>query len=161
MSRMADTLKKIVFHTVAVYVAMLASIILTMLLILIIPGAGQVATPIGRLLEPPFWLPQLASGAAAGWLIRRRLSITNGGYGVVLPAVLLAANILTEGLRMRASTPLVDIYFSANSGDTEGLYKLFFTAPLYTAIAYGLGALASKLMKKATHNVSKRPDLPS
>jgi hypothetical protein len=124
---------------------MTASVILTMLLILIIPGAGQTSNLVGRLLDPPFWIPQLACGAMAGWFVSRRFAVFNSGYALLIPLTLLLLNILTEGLRMRAYTPLMDIYFSADSGATEGLYKLFFTAPANTAVAYCAGALASRI----------------
>jgi hypothetical protein len=123
---------------------MIASVILTMLLILIVPGAGQTSNPVGRLVEALFWIPQLACGAMVGWFLRRHFAIFNSGYALLIPLAFLLWNILTEGLRMRAYTPLKDIYFSANSGDTEGLYKLFFTAPVYTAVAYCLGAFAAR-----------------
>lgn len=149
---MKDAIKKIGIHTLAVYVAMVASVILTIVLILIIPGAGRAASPVGKVLDAPFWVPQLTCGAALGWFVRRRLSLTNEGYGIILPAVLLGMDILKEGLPMRKWTPLVDIYFSANNGDTEGIYKLIFVAPVYVAAAYALGALASTLAKTKTHD---------
>jgi hypothetical protein len=133
---------------------MVAGVILSMLLALIIPGAGQTSTLVGRVLDPPFWIPEVAAGAAVGWLVRRRLAILNAALCLVVPIVLLVSNILTEGLRMRTYTPLIDIYFSANSGDTEGLYKLTFTAPVYVAVAYCVGALAAKLFKPQTQDLT-------
>ena len=121
---------------------MLASVLLTMLLILIVPAFGQ-ATGIGRVMDAPFWLPQIVCGAVFGWIVQRRSLVSNPGFGILVPLCLLLSNILTEGLRMRNYTPLIDVYFSGNSGATEGMYKLVFTAPLYTGIAYTLGALAS------------------
>jgi hypothetical protein len=142
VSGVRKIITQITIHTGAIYLAMLAAVILTMLLILIFPPAGQRSTLIGSMTEAPFWTPEIICGAAAGWLIRQRFSILHSGYGILIPLFLLVWNILTEGLRMRPYTPLIDIYFSAHSGDTEGLYELFLTAPLYTAIAYCLGALA-------------------
>jgi hypothetical protein len=139
-----QTFRKIGLHTIAVYLAMFVSVILAMLTTLIIPGAGQASTLIGRTLEPPLWLPQVICGGLAGWIVKRRFGIGDGGFGILIPLLLLLLSIFTEGLEMRPYTPLADIYFSADSGATEGLYKLIFTAPLYTAIAYCLGALASK-----------------
>jgi len=83
--------------------------------------------------------------------------MANGGWGIIIPAALLAGNVLMEGLRMRAYTPLVEIYFSANSGATEGRYKVVFTAPLYTAVAYPLGAMAAKLIKTEPREVKPEP----
>jgi hypothetical protein len=150
MNVVRNTISKIMVHTIAVYVAMLASVLLAMLLILIVPAFGQ-ATGVGRVMDPPFWLPQIVCGAIVGWIVRRHSLVSNPGFGILFPLCLLLWNILTEGLRMRNYTPLIDIYFSGNNGDTEGMYKLVFTAPLYTGIAYTLGALASrKLIQRTT-----------
>jgi hypothetical protein len=142
VSGVRKVITQITIHTGAIYLAMLAAAILTMLLILVFPPAGQTSTFVGRMLEPPFWIPEITCGAAAGWFVRKHFFVLNPGLGILIPLLLLLCNILTEGLRMRRYIPLIDIYFSANNGDTEGLYKLFLTAPLYTAIAYCLGALA-------------------
>ncbi len=142
MSGVRKVITQITLHTGTIYLALLAAVILTMLLILVFPAAGQRSTFIGSMTEAPFWTPEIICGAAAGWSVRRRFFVLNSGYGVLLPLLLLIWNILTEGLRMRPYTRLIDIYFSAHSGDMEGLYELFLTAPLYTAIAYCLGALA-------------------
>ncbi len=114
---------------------MTASMILTLVLIMIVPGAAETSNLLGRLLDPPFWVPQLVCGVIAGWFVRRRFAVFNSGYALLIPFTLLISNILTEGRELRAYTPLRDVYFSANNGATEGLYELFFTAPVYTAIA--------------------------
>jgi hypothetical protein len=147
VSKLQDTVEQGTAHTIAVYLATVAGIVLSMLLILIIPGAGRTASLIGRALDPPCWLSEIACGAAAGWFVKRRLDISNVALGLIVPIVLLVSNILTEGLRMRPYTTLTDIYFSANSGDTEGLYKLLLTAPMYTAVAYCASTLAAKISK--------------
>jgi hypothetical protein len=159
VSGVRKLISQITIHTGAIYLAMFAAVILSMLLILIFPRAGQTSTFLGRMLEPPFWAPEIVCGAAAGWLIRERFFVRNPAYGILVPLVLLLGNLLTEGLRMRPYTPLVDIYFSANSGATEGLYKLIFTAPAYTAIAYSLGAFA--LAIKAKVHPKKRETEPA
>jgi hypothetical protein len=93
-------------------------------------------------------------------LVRKRFFVFNSAYGILIPLLLLIWNILTEGLRMQPYTPLIDIYFSAHSGATEGLYELFLTAPLYTAIAYSLGALAFIIkMKMQYTKPAKEPAL--
>jgi hypothetical protein len=148
VSKVRKVITQTTIHTGAIYLAMLAAVILNMLLILIFPPAGQTSTFVGRMLEPPFWILEIACGAVAGWLVRKRSFVLNSGYGILIPLLLLVWNILTEGLRMRPYTSLIETYFSAHSGDKEGLYKLFLTAPVYTAIAYCLGALASKTTVK-------------
>jgi hypothetical protein len=149
MNKLKDVAKQITIHTVVVYAVALVSLLLSLLLVLIIPTFGQTSSVVGRFLEAPYWLPEIACGAITGWIIRKRFRVTNAAYGILVPLCLLLWNILTEGLRMRNYTPLIDVYFSANNGDTEGLYKLIFTAPLYTAVAYALGALASKMSLNA------------
>jgi hypothetical protein len=127
---------------------MLASVLLAMLLILIVPAFGQ-NSGVGRVMDAPFCLPEIVCGAIVGWIVRRRFLVSNPGFGILVPLCLLLWNILTEGLRLRNYSPLIDVYFSGNSG--EGLYQLLFTAPLYTGIAYALGALAStKLIQRTT-----------
>jgi hypothetical protein len=158
VNKVRKVIAQITIHTGAIYLAMLAAVILTMLLILIFPPAGQKSTFIGSKVEAPFWVPEIICGAAAGWLVRKRFSVLNSGYGILIPLLLLLWNILTEGLRMRSYTPLIDIYFSTHSGDTEGLYELFLTAPLYTAIAYCLGALA--LISKTKMHDKKSATVP-
>jgi hypothetical protein len=140
-------ISQILVHTIVVYSVALVSVLLSLLLIAIVPEFGQKASVIGRGLEGPYWLPQIICGAAAGWTMRTRSAVMNAGYGILVPLCLLLLNLLTEGFRMRSYTPIVDIYFSANNGATEGLYKLIFTCPLYTGIAYALGALASKMSR--------------
>jgi hypothetical protein len=150
MNIVRNTISKITVNTIAVYLAMLASVLLAMLLILIVPAFGQ-ATGVGRVMDAPFCLPQIVCGAVVGWIVRRRFLVSDPAFGIFVPLCLLLWNILTEGLRMRTYTPLIDVYFSGHSGDTEGLYGLVFTAPLYTGIAYTLGALASrKLIQRTT-----------
>jgi hypothetical protein len=153
-SAVNNILKKIVIHTGMVYLAWLAAFILAMILILIVPGAGQIASPIGRLLDSPYCLPDVACAAVLGWLAQRRLSIAGAAYGIILPAALLVADVVIEGLPMQKYTSLVDIYFSSNSGDTEGLYKLFLTDPLYCAVSYAFGALASTFVRRREGNLS-------
>jgi hypothetical protein len=123
---------------------MFASFFISMLLVLLFPGFGKTSTLVGRLSDSPYWIPQIVSGAVTGWLVRKRSFFFNAGYAVLVPLCLLLSNILTEGLKLRKYTSISDIYFSANNGDTEGLYSLIFTAPVYVAIAYTLGALAAK-----------------
>ena len=161
MHKMALAIKRMVLHTLAVYGAMLAGLLLSAVIILIVPSAGQTSTVIGKALDPPFWLSEVVCGAIIGWLVRCRFSIRLAGLGIIVPTVLLIFDVVFEGLPMRTYTPLSDIYFSSNSGATEGLYKLMFVAPLYTAIAYGLGALASKLTKAGTHGVQPEGASPA
>jgi hypothetical protein len=155
VNKVRRAITQITIHTGAIYLAVLTAVIMNMLLILIYPPAGQTSTFIGSKLEAPFWIPEIICGAVAGWVVRERFTFFNAGYGILIPLLLLLCNILTEGLRMRPYTPLIDIYFSAHSGATEGLYELFLTAPLYTAIAYYLAALASKITVKT--QISRRP----
>ncbi len=152
-----QAIKETVLHTVAVYVAMFAGLLISAVIILIVPGAGQASTVIGRLLDPPFWLSEVACGAVVGWWVRNRFSIRLAGLGIIIPALLLGLDVLLEGLAMQKYTPLIDVYFSSNNGDTEGIYKLIFVAPLYTAVAYTLGALTSKRMKAGAHDVKPEP----
>jgi hypothetical protein len=158
VGKIRDAAMEMAIHTSAVYFAMAAGVILAGLLIVVIPAAGQTSNLLGRLLDSPFWITQVICGAAAGWLVRRRFNVLNAGYGILFPLALLVLDILIEGLPMRKFVPLIDIYFSANSGDTEGLYKLFFTAPVYTAIAYCIGALFVMFSKREEKDQnSKQP----
>jgi hypothetical protein len=142
--KIGTPLRQITFHTITVYCVVFASFLISMLLVLLIPSLGKTSSTVGGLLEAPYWIPQIAAGAGVGWLVRKRSILLNAGYAIPVPLCLLAWNILTEGPQLRKYTALPDVYFSANNGDTEGLYKLIFTAPLYVAIAYALGALVAK-----------------
>ncbi|MBB5345864.1 hypothetical protein [Tunturibacter empetritectus] len=152
MNKPKDVVRQIMIHTLAAYLAMLASVILTGLLILVVPSAGKSSTSLGRILDPPFWAPQLLCGVLMGWYFKRRFELPNPGFVMLIPLTLLLWNIFSEGLAIRHYVSLKDVYFSANSGDTEGLYKLFFTAPVYTAFAYWLGSLGAKLVRPSHAN---------
>jgi hypothetical protein len=156
-------IKKIGIHGLLAYLATFAGLILAMLCILVIPGAGQTSTVIGKLLDAPFWLSQLVCGAVAGWALRRRLRISGYGYALVIPFLLLVLDIVIEGVPMRKWTPLSDVYFSSNSGDTEGVYKLMFVVPVYTAIAYVMGAGVTQLagIRSQSAKSQVRPPVPS
>ncbi len=150
-------------HGILAYLASFAGFILAMLCILVIPGAGQTSTVIGKLLDAPFWLSQLVSGAAAGWVLQRRMRIKGYGYAFVIPVLLLVLDIVFEGVPMRKWTPLSDIYFSSDSGATEGVYKLMFVAPVYSAIAYVMAAGVAQLVGTQSQSAEPqvRPPVPS
>jgi hypothetical protein len=145
VSKIGSAIYQIMIHTVVVYCVMFASLLTSLLLVLLIPELGKKSSVVGSILEAPYWMPQILGGFIVGWLIRKRSSLSNAGYAILVPLCLLLSDILTEGLKMRKYTTISDIYFSANNGDTEGLYKLIFTAPLYAGIAYALGALVAKI----------------
>src|ERR1700742_2497519 len=94
VSGVRKVITQITIHTGAIYLAMFAAVILTMLLILVFPPAGQRSTFIGSMTEAPFWIPEIICGAAAGWLVRQRSSVLNSGYGLLVPLLLLIWNIL-------------------------------------------------------------------
>ena len=64
---------------------------------------------------------------------------------------------------MRKWTPLSNIYFSSDSGDTEGVYKLMFVAPVYTAIAYLIGAGMEQVARRRSQSAKPQvqPSVPS
>jgi hypothetical protein len=156
MKRMTDAIKKIAIHTALAYVAMLLGLGVSAVITLIIPGAGETSTIIGRTLDSPFWLAEVGCGVVVGWWMRSRFSIGLSGLVIIIPTLFLGLDILFEGLPMRTYTPLVDIYFSSDNGATEGVYKLMFVAPLYTAIGYCVGAIASKLFKTGPHETEPK-----
>lgn len=155
----ASVIVWLVMHTVIVYALFLIGLLLSVLIELVVPGAGQTSSFLGRALETPFWLMEVGCGAIGGWLIGRRFPVKFPILGIVVPTLLLCLDILIEGREMRKYTSLMDVYFTANNGGTEGIYNIMLVAPLYTAIAYTLGDLASKLTKARAHKVKQRGGL--
>jgi hypothetical protein len=126
-------------HTVvATLVATAMGFLISMLLALFCLVVPQVRVPLGYVLGEPFFPLQVLSGVILGFLANRRFRNWSAVWVWIPPAANLAHTISTwKVYTSRSYWEDVWAYFFVG---TDGLHALFYTAPVYTAIAYSVGA---------------------
>jgi hypothetical protein len=136
------------FHFPAVYVAVFCGFVVSAVVILIYPPAGEQATISGQLNGEPIWLPDILAGLFLGQFFYRRVPSRLAFLAWLPPAVFLLWSALAWQRSMAVYDSTWDTFFGKNCSGSECMYELLLTAPFYTAISYSAGALLGAVVKK-------------
>jgi hypothetical protein len=135
------------FHLLAIYPAFLVGVLVSLPIVAILPVIGQQASVSGRLLEEPFWVPEIVAGFCAGWFFYKRLPSKIALLAWIAPAVFLSWSAWSWHKTASMYDPTWDTYFGSHCGGSECLYQLLLTAPFYTSVAYSLAAVIESMAR--------------
>jgi hypothetical protein len=130
------------------YVAMILGFIASLLVTILVPGAGKQSTIIGQLTGEPFWVPEIVAGLVLGWLVYETVPSKFAFAAWAAPGCLLLWSAWSWQRRMALYDSTWDTYFGKDCGGSECLYQLFLTAPFYSSIFYSIGAFSKYVVAR-------------
>ena len=137
----------VLVHLPSPYAAALLGVILSAVILVIYPPAGEQNTIAGRLTGEPVWIPEIAAGLWLGYFVYRRVPSRLAFFTWLTPAFFLFFSALSWQRGMAQYDSTFDTYFGTGCGGSECLYELFLTMPFYTSVGYTLGALLAKITR--------------
>jgi hypothetical protein len=135
------------FHLLAIYPAFLVGVLVSLPIVAILPATGQQVSVSGRLLEEPFWVPEIAAGFCAGWFFYKRLPSKIALMAWIAPAVFLGWSAWSWHQTASMYDHTWETYFGSQCGGSDCIYQLFLTGPFYTSVAYSLAAAIEKIAR--------------
>jgi hypothetical protein len=127
-------------HIAGVYLSVLAGFVISLLLVVVLPGGGSHDRFFGQVISEPFWVPEIIAGILVGRLFYSRAPSRVAFVAWLVPCILLAWNVWSDQQTMSAYDSTWDTFFGRNCGGSECLYQLVLTVPFYAGVAYSLGA---------------------
>jgi hypothetical protein len=102
------------------------------------------------LVNEPYFVAPILSGFTLGLTGRRRFRSGFGAWVWAVPAALLIGSVMTW--RTGGFRPywhdVWNNYFASQCGSSECTYEWLFTAPLYTSVAYTIGRMIPKNIRR-------------
>jgi hypothetical protein len=138
------------------YMATILGFVASILITIVVPGAGEQSTLIGQLTAEPFWVPEIVAGLLLGWLAYETVPSKIAFIAWAAPGSFLLWSAWSWQRRMAVYDSTWDTYFGRHCGGSECLYQLFLTVPFYSSIFYSIGAFSKYIVARRT----KQHDLP-
>jgi len=135
-------------HFGLVYAAYLVGLVVSFLAVGVLLLLHNDQGLFSKIIDGPIPLTAIIAGFWIGRLCYKWLPSRTVLFAWVPPAVFLSWSAWGWQKTMSIYDSTWDTYFGSKCGGSECLYRLFLTVPLYTALAYSVGALTRR--KKST-----------
>jgi hypothetical protein len=141
---MGSWLRYLLLHLAMVYVSVLVGLAVSAMFELLAPWAGKPDTVSSEMIDRPFYILVVASGALLGRVSYLRWKNWTAFF-VWLP---LACFLLLSGWSWQKGMAKYDstwnTYFGKGCGGSSCVYQLSLTVPFYTGMAYSISAYISR-----------------
>ena len=158
--RMDVDWRAIPIHVVLMYLAFCFGIVLSLSFSVFLPQTRGGNLLFRHMLGEPFWIPEIVAGLVIGWFSYRRWPAKSAFWTWLIPAVFLGVSAASWQVHSSLYDSTWNTFFAFDCGNSECLYQLLFTAPLYTGFGYAVGAYLARKVRIRTDFVTNPEPRP-